>query len=328
MFNPGSLPRFHPRPAWLWRRGSGPGQGALLPIGLAVALAIAMTIAPPGPVAAADSSQPDEPSIQYQEAMAHASKTYSFRPGGVATIPFRPRSGDATQVDGALPIPLPAGQGSNVVAPDLIEPSVVAPNATGSTLRREVFGFLPYWETGSSLDYDTLSTVAYFGIALNNDGTLYKAGNGWNGWVSSTMTSVINNAHAHGTRVALTVESFAWDSAGAAAQRALLSSPTASLTAAQQIAAEVGRRGADGVNLDFEPIASGQSANYVTFVRTLRVELDKVHAGYELTFCATGTPGHVRPSEPACRREPRTPSSSWATTSAAGLRRPPDRSIR
>jgi spore germination protein YaaH len=290
MFNPGSLPRFHPRPAWLWRGGSGHGQGAPLAIGLAVALAIAMTIAPPGPVAAADSSQPDGPSIQYQEAMAHASKTYSFRPGGVATIPFRPRSGDSTQVGGVRPIPLPAGQGSTVVAPDLIEPSVVAPNATGSILRREVFGFLPYWETGSSLDYDTLSTVAYFGVALNNDGTLYKTGNGWNGWVSTTMTTVINNAHAHGTRVALTVESFAWDSAGAAAQRALLSSPTASLTAAQQIAAEIGRRGADGVNLDFEPIASGQSANYISFVRTLRAELDKVHLGYELTFCATGSP--------------------------------------
>ena len=39
---------------------------------------------------------------------------------------------------------------------------------------------------------------------------------------------------------------------------------------------------ADGVNLDFEPIVSGQSANFVTFVRTLRAELDKINPGYEL----------------------------------------------
>jgi hypothetical protein len=62
------------------------------------------------------------------------------------------------------------------------------------------------------------------------------------------------------------------------------------LTAAQQIAAEVGRRGVDGVNLDFEPIAPGQSANYVNFVKTVRTELDKVHPGYELTFCVNGMP--------------------------------------
>ena len=105
------------------------------------------------------------------------------------------------------------------------------------------------------------------------------------------MTSVINSAHAHGTRVVLTVESFAWESAGASSQTALLSSPSASLNAAQQIAAEVNGRGADGVDLDFEPIAPGQSANYVSFVRTLRAQLDALHPGYELTFCGTGAPG-------------------------------------
>jgi spore germination protein YaaH len=264
-------------------------QRALLPLGFAIALAAAggLSIAP-GPVQAADQGS-NGPSIQYQESRSHAARKYTFAPGAAVTIPYTPRPGDTTVIDGAGPIALPAAQGSSGVAPAVTKPAVV-PTAVPSLLRREVYGFLPYWELGTTLDYDALSTIAYFGIDLNTTGTLNKAGNGWNGWVGATMTSVINNAHAHGTRVALTVESFAWDSAGQAAQIALLSSPTASLLAAQQIAAEVGRRGADGVNLDFEPVAAGQSNNYIAFVKSLRVELDKVHPGYELTFCGTGRP--------------------------------------
>ena len=265
----------------------------LLPIGLAIALAASVGLAAtlPAAASAADGAAATGPSIQYQEAVAHAGESYSFVPGGVVTVPFRPRLGDPTVVDGAAPVALPAGQGSAAAAPDLVTgPGSVTPNGTTNLLRREVFGFLPYWELGSALDYSTLSTIAYFGVDLNTDGTLNKTSNGWNGWVSSTMTSVINAAHAQGTRVVLTIQSFAYDSGGAAAQTAVLSSPTASLTAAQQIVAEVIRRGADGVDLDFEPIAPGQSANYVAFVRSLRAQLDAVHPGYELTFCATGRP--------------------------------------
>ena len=262
----------------------------LLPVGATIALVAStgIAVASPAQAYAAGPDGTNGSSIQYQEAVSHAGQPYSFEQGGVATVPFQPRPGDSSTVDGAAPIALPAGQGSGVAAPNV---NSASPNVTANSLRREVFGFLPYWELSTTLDYDTLSTIAYFGIDLNQaDGSLNRSGNGWSGWVSAQMTSVINTAHTHGTRVALTVESFAWDANGAAAQRTLLDSTQARLTAAQQIAAEVGRTGVDGVNLDFEPIASGEAANYVAFVRTLRTELDKVHAGYELTFCANGMP--------------------------------------
>jgi spore germination protein YaaH len=262
----------------------------LLPAGATIALiaSTGIAVASPAQAYAAGPDGTNGSSIQYQEAISHAGQPYSFEQGGVATVPFQPRPGDSSTVDGAAPIALPAGQGSGVAAPNV---NSASPNVTANSLRREVFGFLPYWELSTTLDYDTLSTIAYFGIDLNQaDGSLNRSGNGWNGWVSAQMTSVINTAHTHGTRVALTIESFAWDANGAAAQRTLLDSAQARLTAAQQIAAEVGRTGVDGVNLDFEPIASGEAANYVLFVRTLRTELDKVHPGYELTFCANGMP--------------------------------------
>ena len=278
-------PSLHP-----WRRINSARE--LLLMGLAAALALSTSLATASPVLAQAPSSADAlgASIQYQEAVAHASHKYTFTPGSVASVPYRPRPGDASVVDGAAPVALPAGKGA-AASPQTAGSGAANPNTAITVLRREVLGFLPYWELGTTLDYNTLSTVAYFGIDLNTDGTLDKAGNGWSGWESSTMTSVINNAHAHGTRVALTVESFAWGSAGAFSQTALLSSPTASLNAAQQIAAEVYGRGADGVDLDFEPIAPGQSANYVSFVRTLRAQLDALHPGYELTFCGTGAPG-------------------------------------
>ena len=71
-------------------------------------------------------------------------------------------------------------------------------------LRREVFGFLPYWELADSstrLDWEKLSTVAYFGVGADGTGNLQKRDPdgsptvGWSGWTSSRMTSVINAAH-------------------------------------------------------------------------------------------------------------------------------------
>jgi spore germination protein YaaH len=175
-----------------------------------------------------------------------------------------------------------------------------APAGTVNVLRREVYGFLPYWESvaAPTLNYDILSTVSYFGVGVDGSGNLLKhdsdgsTSTGWAGWTSSWMTNVINNAHAHGTRVALTIEEFAWTTSELNEQVALLSSAANRLNAAQQIAAAVSQRGADGVSLDFEPISSTQGGNYNLFVKTLRAELDKIHPGYELTFCATGSTGY------------------------------------
>ena len=49
-------------------------------------------------------------------------------------------------------------------------------------LRREVFGFLPYWELADSstrLDWEKLSTVAYFGVGADGTGNLQKRDPRW-----------------------------------------------------------------------------------------------------------------------------------------------------
>ncbi|MDQ3127951.1 MAG: glycosyl hydrolase family 18 protein, partial [Chloroflexota bacterium] len=262
-------------------------------------------------------------------------------PGARVTVGFEPRASDRWPVGGSRPTALPGGrldgtsmrhQGKpspasdsplavldgGVDVPTETQPATPATNASFSEseaaatapsdavvsstgLRREIFGFLPYWQVNSStlrLDYSKISTIAYFGVGADAAGNLQKKNAdgtttvGWSGWTSSKMTSIIAAAHTNRTRVVLTVQSFAWNTSGLTRQKALLGSSTARLNLARQIAAAVRDRGADGVNLDFEPLASTYDAEFTALVRSVRAELDKVHSGYQLTFDTTGSIGN------------------------------------
>ncbi len=90
----------------------------------------------------------------------------------------------------------------------------------------------------------------------------------------------------------LTLSVFAWTTGQAAVQQALLGSSTARLNLAKQAVAAVRDRGADGINLDFEPIVNGYDDEFVALLRTIRSELDKVASGYQLTYDTTGWIGN------------------------------------
>jgi spore germination protein YaaH/flagellar hook assembly protein FlgD len=272
-----------------------------------------------------------QPTIHWQEAQAHERERIAFTPGGRVTVGFRPRSTDRWTVGGVVSRTLPAGRldGKRMRAQDpaadpavdqpivehadVIEADSTIAASPGSpdrttqapvdpgALRREVFGFLPYWQVNSSslrIQYDKISTIAYFGVGADPKGNLQKRNSdgtittGWSGWTSSGLTSIINQAHATGTRVVLTVQSFAWNSSGKTRQRALLTSWTARDNLARQIAAAVRDRGADGVNLDFEPLVSGAEGQFVALIKQIRQKLDAVSRGYQLTFDTTGHIGN------------------------------------
>jgi spore germination protein YaaH len=293
------------------------------------------------PAASTDASNGGlEPTIQYEDALVHAHDRIRFSAGQRVSVPYRPRAGDGWLIDGSAPQVLPSGTstgrtlrkasngagrsraGSGAAArPQFDEPLNVpfapaeATSATTSTLspasepapdassglRRQVFGFLPYWELADSstvLDYDVLSTIAYFSVGADSRGNLLRrnadgtTSTGWAGWTSSQLTGVVDQAHTHGTRVVLTVSVFAWTANQASIQKALLGSSTARLNLARQAAAAVRARGADGINLDFEPIATGYADEFTAFVRTLRQQLNAIHTGYQLTFDTMGSIGN------------------------------------
>jgi spore germination protein YaaH/flagellar hook assembly protein FlgD len=263
------------------------------------------------------------PSIQYEEAVAHADDRIAFTPGARVSVPFEPRREDDWTVGGASPQALPPGRlsgdairdGLTVLGPpapalrpdgpigdpEAAIPAELAAAVDPGGLRREVFGFLPYWELADSsttLDWEKLSTIAYFGVGAAANGNLEttnKDGSttvGWSGWTSSRMTEVIEQAHAHNARVVLTIQSFAWNSSGVAKQKALLGSSTARANLARQIAAAVRDRGADGVNLDVEPIVSTYADEFTALVREVRAQLDAIAPGYQLTFDTLGYIGN------------------------------------
>jgi len=292
----------------------------------------AATARRPAPASQPHAAQAPEPTAQYRSSLAHQDVGREFAAGARVTMPFVPRAGDGWAVDGAPPQALPAGAATGAMmraapagserietaagailvrAPErpqlasAVFPRVVpaAPSAPvgGAGLRRDVFGFLPWWELASAstvLDWRTLSTVAYFSVGCQSNGNLLKRNPdgslsaGWAGWTSSRMTAVIEAAHQHQTRVVLTVSCFAWSADGAAAQAALLASSSARARLARQIAAAVRDRGADGVNLDFEPLVAGSADLFTSLVRTVRRELNAVARGYQLTFDALGSIGN------------------------------------
>src|SRR2546426_49603 len=160
--------------------------------------------------------------------------------------------GNASPVDGAAPTGVVA-----IAEPARANRTTETAPAAGTAvagLRRQVFGFLPYWTLSDSttvLKYDYLSTIAYFSVGADSRGNLLKRNadgsltTGWGGWTSSRLTSVITAAHQHHTRVVLTVSVFAWTSSQATKQATLLGSSTARLNLARQAAAAVRDRGAD-----------------------------------------------------------------------------------
>jgi hypothetical protein len=86
-------------------------------------------------------------------------------------------------------------------------PGPYATIANGGALRREVLGFAPYWELSQqgNWNYTLLSTVAYFGLDLNGDGSWDMTRQGWTGWNSQQLSTIITNAHQAGDRVVVVI---------------------------------------------------------------------------------------------------------------------------
>jgi spore germination protein YaaH len=137
--------------------------------------------------------------------------------------------------------------------PAQIAPGRAAPHAGASALKREVFGFAlasslsdpsvgyPTW------NFDLLSTVAFFGLHVQTDGT-FAADNGKTVWDSSQLGALVSTAHSHGTKVVLTIvlQDFA---AGTPNMCAGLAHSATTVT---NTVGEVKAKGVDGVNVDYE----------------------------------------------------------------------------
>jgi spore germination protein YaaH len=248
-----------------------------------------------GPVAATGTQLPplpeelQQPSIHAQMLADHEDDPVAFEPGDEPSLSLE--EGLANLSSAGKP-GLADGMADGLAA----EGGIGSVQATRlpNGLRKEIFGFLPYWMVNesalSSMNYQLVSSIAYFSVNVKADGSLAKGtstspSSGWAGWNSSAMTQVIERAHQHGVRVVLTVTMMSWDSASAGRQAKLLTTPEARRKLVSQIVGAIRNRGADGVNLDFEPLATSLRDEYASFVRQLKRGLENAGVGDYLTVC-------------------------------------------
>ena len=163
--------------------------------------------------------------------------------GLVGSVALRP----ATTGDQAMS---GSPSGSNALAS--VDPSP-SPLRSDQVVHRptEVFGFLPYWSmadwTDSYLRYDLLTTIAFFGIGVRQNGTLITSGPGYDAFMSPRAATIVEHAHAAGVRVVITFESF-----GASKNKKFLAKAAYRATFVAAATAFVAAHGLDGLNLDVE----------------------------------------------------------------------------
>ena len=181
------------------------------------------------------------------------------------------------------------------VLPAATVPPAAAPLsvATAAPLSpHEVFGFVPYWSLGQStgLSVAGLTTLDYFSVGINPNGTLDESGAGWNGYESQALSTLITQAHGAGIRVVLTVDDFDQHSLDA-----LTSNPTAATTLAKALIAAVQTKNLDGVNLDLEGSGNADQAGLTRLVTTVSDALHQVDPHWQVTMdtyaSSAGDPG-------------------------------------
>ncbi len=145
----------------------------------------------------------------------------------------------------------------------------------------EVFGFAPYWALHSATSFDVsgYSTIAYFSIGVNANGTLDKSDAGWAGFESQQFVNLINRAHSAGDRVVLTASCFTQGSLNT-----LTHSPQAQQTLAASLVTAVKSKNLNGVNIDFEGQGSGDRAGLVALMDTVTSALHGVDPHWQVTM--------------------------------------------
>ncbi|TMG22083.1 MAG: hypothetical protein E6H96_12090, partial [Chloroflexi bacterium] len=153
---------------------------------------------------------------------------------------------------------------AKVAVSGAIRPRAARPPAVA----HEVYGYLPYWElnraSARTIDYGSLSTIAFFAIRVTGSGALDRQTPGYRAYVSSAAAAVTNAAHQRGVRVVPTFQLF--DSGRFSTLRRLLGSRRAQDAFINQALALMAQRRADGANIDFEPVPSSLAPAFASLV--------------------------------------------------------------
>jgi hypothetical protein len=160
-------------------------------------------------------------------------------------------------------------------------PAPPALSAGPSLESHEVFAFAPYWTLAeeSAFNVSEMTTLSYFGVDVNPDGSIQESGNGWTGYESQDLANLITRAHAAGDRFVLTAECF-----NQTTLNALTSNPKAGTTLGNALVALVEAKSLDGVNIDFEGQGSADQAGLDTLMAQVSSIVRGANAHWQVTM--------------------------------------------
>jgi hypothetical protein len=162
-------------------------------------------------------------------------------------------------------------------------PAPAPPSLAGSAPLQphEIFGYAPYWTLPESSGFEVadLTTLAYFSVDANGDGTLDESGPGWNGYESQDLVSLVDRAHAAGDRVVLTVTDFSQGSLDA-----ITSDPNAAARLSSALITAVAAKNLDGVNFDFEGQGSADRNGLTNLITQVSRALHAANPHWQVTM--------------------------------------------
>jgi spore germination protein YaaH len=145
---------------------------------------------------------------------------------------------------------------------DSIAAAMPAPLPRAIAPTREIIGYLPSWKYGSylNLNYQLLTQINYFSAELDGNGNITD----YNNW---PQTELIDFAHTRGVKVKLCATLLDWSGTGIVST--FLNSAASRQRAIDNLVTAVQNAGADGVDIDIEPLPKSQRDNMVTFMEDL-----------------------------------------------------------
>lgn len=167
---------------------------------------------------------------------------------------------------------------------------------SGIKNKYEVFGFAPYWNLSKmdNVNFDILTTMAYFDLPVNQDGSVDPYNAGYQDLNGDDAKALFQKARAHGTKIVLTftqmddglIESF-------------LDNQSAVLKAQREMVKLVKDNGLNGLNIDFEYIGDpgdDYRNKFTAFIKNLTLRIHGEIPGSQVSvsvLAASMKDGHL-----------------------------------
>ncbi len=138
----------------------------------------------------------------------------------------------------------------------------------------ETFAFAPSLASNKFdyIDFNGLSTLAFFDVPVDADGSLMTSSRGYRAFKSADAVSLFDKAHSHDTRVVVTLSQI--DNGEI---QAILNSELSQQKLIDQAIAEVKDSGINGVAVDFEYVGSASKETQAKFTKFIKNFKNKLH---------------------------------------------------